>query len=121
MKRARRMFKQIDCTNIREASQKVVAERAYVSTRNLHTLYAGNNGNSMGDVISQYNPMERRSRRTQNTPFGVNRYEASSTRFSMSPMDELISVTRPVSHSSVQSSQERRTKGKNKRQRVCIT
>ena len=37
MKRARRMFKQIDCENIHETSQKVVAERAFGSTRDLQT------------------------------------------------------------------------------------
>ena len=87
MKRARRMFKQIDCENIHETSQKVVAERAFGSTRDLQTLFSGN-------PSSQYKHNSRRSRRNKSMSYGINRHEPSGTRFSMSPMEELISVTR---------------------------
>ena len=87
MKRARRMFKQIDCENIHETSQKVVAERAFGTTRDLQTLFSGN-------PSSQYRQNGRRSRRNKSMSYGINRHQPSGTRFSMSPMEELISVTR---------------------------
>ena len=89
------MFKQIDCKNIRETSQRLVAERTYASTRNLHTLFAGNLKSRT--PLPQYGATERRSRRNKGISFGVNRQEQIGTRFSMSPLDELISVTRPNS------------------------
>ena len=81
------MFKQIDCENIHETSQKVVAERAFGSTRDLQTLFSGN-------PSSQYQQNGRRSRRNKSMSYGINRHQPSGTRFSMSPMEELISVTR---------------------------
>lgn len=86
------MFKQIDCKNIRETSQRVIAERTYASTRNLHTLFAGNLGPR--SPLHQYGATERRSRRNKGISFGANGREQIGTRFSMSPLEELISVTR---------------------------
>ena len=93
MKKARRMFKQIDCNNIHETSQRVIAERAHATTRNLQTFFDGST--KTRNPSSQYRSHnERRTRRNKSFSYGVNRQQPVGTRFSMSPMDELISVTR---------------------------
>ena len=93
MKKARRMFKQIDCNNIHETSQRVIAERAHATTRNLQTFFDGST--KTRNPSSQYRSHnERRTRRNKSFAYGINRQQPVGTRFSMSPMDELISVTR---------------------------
>ena len=93
MKKARRMFKQIDCNNIHETSQRVIAERAHATTRNLQTFFDGST--KTRNPSSQYRSHnERRTRRNKSFSYGINRQQPVGTRFSMSPMDELISVTR---------------------------
>jgi len=86
------MFKQIDCENIQETSQRVVAERANGATRDLQTLFGGNFNSR--NPSSQLQLSGRRSRRNKSLSFGINRHQPIGTRFSMSPMEELISVTR---------------------------
>ena len=93
MKKARRMFKQIDCNNIHETSQRVIAERAHATTRNLQTFFDGST--KTRNPSSRYRSHnERRTRRNKSFAYGINRQQPIGTRFSMSPMDELISVTR---------------------------
>ena len=47
-----------------------------------------------GNPSSQYQQNGRRSRRNKSMSYGINRHQPSGTRFSMSPMEGLISVTR---------------------------
>ena len=110
------MFKQIDCENIQETSQRVVAERAYGSTRDLQTLFAGN-FNSRGPS-SQQRLSGRRSRRNKSLSFGINRHQPIGTRFSMSPMEELISVTR--SRSQAGNASNRDTRHSKRGRQVCM-
>ena len=115
MKKARRMFKQIDCKNIHETSQQVIEKRTHASTRGLQTQFGGSS-NSRG-FSSQYRSNGRRSRRNKSLSYGINRHKPIGTRFSMSPMEELISVTRsrpPLDNSS--SREDRRSK---KYKKVC--
>ena len=121
MKRARRMFKQIDCENIHETSQRVIAERAYASTRDLHTLFAGNVESRYPS--SQHNSNGRRSRRNKSISFGINRHQPVGTRFSMSPMEELISVTRSKSqmkNTSTKNNRHSKRRKYEKGKKVCI-
>ena len=117
MKRARRMFKQIDCENLHETSQRVIAERAYASTRDLHSLFTGTS--NARKPSSQYNSHERRSRRNKSISFGINRHEPLATRFSMSPMEELISMTRSQSHASLKNNRHHKRRMHDKGKRVC--
>ena len=116
MRRARRMFKQIDCENIQETSQRVVAERAYGSTRDLQTLFAGNFNSR--NPSSQLQSSGRRSRRNKSLSFGINRQQPIGTRFSMSPMEELISVTRSRSQTGNASNRDNRHSKRGRK--VCI-
>jgi hypothetical protein len=100
------MFKQIDCKNIQETSQRVAAQRAYGSTRDLQTLFAGNFNSR--NPSSQHQLSARRSRRNKSMSFGINRQQPIGTRFSMSPMDELISVTRSRSQAGNASNKDNR-------------
>ena len=116
MKRARRMFKQIDCKNIQETSQRVAAQRAYGSTRDLQTLFAGNFNSR--NPSSQHQLSARRSRRNKSMSFGINRQQPIGTRFSMSPMDELISVTRSRSQAGNASNKDNRHSKRGRK--VCL-
>ena len=123
MKRARRMFKQIDCENIHETSQRVIAERAHASTRDLQTLFTGNLNSR--NPSTQYGSDGRRSRRNKSISFGINRHQTIGTRFSMSPMEELISVTRSKQRNINASSKnnrhtKRRKYGKGKKVRISL-
>jgi len=115
MKKARRMFKQIDCKNIHETSQRVIAERAHALTRGLQTNFGGSS-NSRGSS-SQYRSSGRRSRRNKSLSYGINRHQPIGTRFTMSPMEELISVTRsrPEVDNASSRDDRRSKKGKKKK------